>query len=183
MAKNRKLKHELLSMAGEDQRALQQLIDSGELGTHEYHPRMQALHEQHNARIREIIDRYGWPGISLVGKAGSEAAWLVVQHAILDRELMQASLALLQSAAARGEAEGWCVAYLEDRMLTMSGQPQTYGTQHDIDENGVAYPLPIKDPARVDALRRKLGLEPLSEATQRIQERHNTSVANRRKKH
>ncbi|SBS38881.1 hypothetical protein MSP8887_03533 [Marinomonas spartinae] len=54
-------------------------------------------------------------------------------------------------------------------------------TQHDIDENGIAYPLPIEEPENVETLRKEVGLESLSDATRRIQERHNTTVANRRK--
>jgi len=173
------LKDELLSMAEEDQQILQELVDSGELGTTEYHPRMREVHEKNNIRIKEIINRYGWPGISLVGKEGSKAAWLIVQHAVLDTGFMDECLPLLKAATVQGEAEGWCVAYLQDRVLAKSDKPQIYGTQHDIDENGVAHPLPMEDPQRVDILRKELGLEPLSAATRRIQERHNATMANR----
>jgi hypothetical protein len=179
MSVNQALKNELLSMAEEDQRVLQELIDSGDLGATGYHPRMKAVHEKNNIRIKEIISQYGWPRISLVGEEGSEAAWLIVQHAILDVKFMNECLPLLKSAVAQGEAKGWCVAYLQDRTLAKSGKPQIYGTQHDVDENGVAYPLPVEDPQRVDALRSEVGLDPLAEATQHIQERHNTMMANR----
>ncbi len=87
----------------------------------------------------------------------------------------------VREATNQGEAEGWYLAYLQDRVLTMSGKSQIYGTQHDIDENGTAYPLPIEEPEMVETLRKEVGLEPLSEATKRIQERHNTIVANRGK--
>ena len=176
---NHKLTNELLSMQEEDQRALQGLVDSGELGTTEYHPRMKAVHEKNNARIKEIIAQCGWPGFSIVGKEGSKAAWLIVQHAVLDNEFMDKCLPLLKEATIKGEAEGWCLAYLQDRVLTMSGNPQIYGTQHDIDENGTAYPLPIEDPKKVEKLRKELGLDSLSDATRRIQERHNTTLGNR----
>lgn len=174
---NRQLKNELQSMHQEDQQVLQELIDNGELGTNDYHPKMKAVHEKNNARIKEIINQYGWPGFSLVGKEGSMAAWLVVQHAVLDTDFMEKCLPLLQDAINQGEAEGWCLAYLQDRVLTMSGSPQIYGTQHDIDENGIAYPLPIEDLEKVETLRKEVGLEPLSDATKRIQERHNKTVA------
>ena len=176
---NRQLQDELLSMQKEDQRVLQELIDSGELGTVEYHPRIKVIHEKNNARIKEIINSHGWPGISAVGKEGSEAAWLIVQHAVLDTKFMNQCLTLLQGAVSQSEAEGWCFAYLQDRVLTMSGKLQIYGTQHDIDENGLAYPLPIQEPEKVEALRKEVGLEPLSEATNRIQERQNATRRNR----
>ena len=132
-----------------------------------------------NARIKEIIAEHGWPSISIVGREGSEAAWLIIQHAVLDTGFMGGYLSLLKEAVIKGEAEGWCLAYLKDRVLTMSGKHQIYGTQHDIDENGIAYPLPIENPETVDLLRKEIGLEALSEATTRIQERHDTTVGNR----
>lgn len=179
MSLNQVLKDELLSMAEQDQRVLQELIDSGELGANEYHPRMKAVHKKNNARIKEIISQYGWPGISTVGKEGAEAAWIIVQHAVLDSEFMDKCIPLLKEAIIHKEAEGWCLAYLQDRVLTMSGKPQIFGTQHDIDENGIAFPLPIKDPKKVEMLRQEVGLEPLSDATRRIQTRHNMTMDNR----
>lgn len=176
---NEALKDELLSMAEEDQRVLQDLIDNGELGTTEYHPRMKTVHEKNNSRIKEIITQYGWPGFSLVGKEGSEAAWLMVQHAVLDTEFMGECIFLLKDAVLKNDAEGWCLAYLQDRVLTMSGNPQIYGTQHDIDKNGMAFPLPMVDPLKVERLRQELGLDSLSDATRRIQERYDSTVANR----
>ena len=167
-------------MQEEDQQLLQELVDSGEAGITEYHPGMKAVHEKNNARIKEIINKYGWPGFSVVGKDGSEAAWLVVQHAVLDTEFMNECLPLLKDATIQGEAAGWCLAYLQDRVLTMAGKPQIYGTQHDIDEAGMAYPLPIAEPEKVEALRKEVGLGSLSDATRRIQDRHNTTVANRK---
>lgn len=176
---NRQLQNELLSMQEEDQRVLQELIDRGELGTAEYHPKIKAIHEKNNVRIKEIIKGYGWPGISAVGKEGSEAAWLIIQHAVLDTKFMNECLSLLREAAHQGEAEGWCLAYLQDRVLTMSDKPQIYGTQHDFDESGIAFPLPMQQPEKVDLLRQEVGLEPLSEATKCIQERQNAIMRNR----
>jgi len=86
---------------------------------------------------------------------------------------------LLQEAVQQGEAEGWCLAYLQDRVLTQSGKLQLYGTQHDIDENGIAFPLPMQEPENVDVLRQEVGLDTLSEATKRIQERENALRRNR----
>jgi len=168
-------------MQEEDQRVLQELIDFGELGETEYHPRMKAIHEKNNVRIKEIVNIHGWPGFSIVGKEGSEAAWLIVQHAVLDTVFMDECLLLLKEAVSNTEAEGWCFAYLQDRVLTMADKQQIFGTQHDIDANGIAYPLSIEEPEKVEVLRKELGIEPLSVATRRIQERHNTNLSNREK--
>jgi len=176
---NKELCDELLVMQHEDQKILQELIDSGELGTVEYHPRIKEVHERNNARIKQIISQHGWPGISLVGKEAAEAAWLIVQHAVLDTDFMESCLDLLREAVKQGEAEGRHFAYLQDRVLTMSGKPQIYGTQHDVDKNGIAFPLPIENSVDVDNLRRKMGLGTLAEATTRIQERVNAIHQNR----
>ena len=169
---NHQLRQELLSMQEEDQRVLRELMDTGELQEDEYHPRMRAVHERNNARIKKIVGEHGWPSISSVGNDGAKAAWLLAQHAVLNTEFMERALYLLKVAVNNGEAEGWCLAYLQDRVLTMAGKPQIYGTQHDFDENGIAFPLPIAEPDKVDLLRREVGLEPLSEATKRIQDRY-----------
>jgi hypothetical protein len=175
---NHKLRNELISMAKEDSQVLQELMDSGELGTVEYHPRIKAVHEKNTKRIKEIIKEYGWPGTRLVGKDGAKALWYLVQHSVLDSEFMKFCLPLLKEATQHQEAELIHFAYLQDRVLTMAGKPQIYGTQHDIDKNGKAFPLPIKNPENIDVLRKKMGLEPLAEATKRIQERHNTIISN-----
>lgn len=158
---------------------MRELMDAGELREVEYHPRLKLLHERNIARIKEIIAEYGWPGKSLIGKEGAKAAWLVVQHGVLDQEFMERVLPLLKAAVAAGEAEGWCLAYLHDRTLTMAGKPQVYGTQHDFDENGTAYPLPIADPDKVDKLREEMGMGPLAQATKRIQKAYKPMIDNR----
>lgn len=166
-------------MRQEDQKVLQELIDNGELGTVEYHPRIREVHERNTGRIKEIVEQHGWPGIALVGKEGAEAAWLIVQHAVLDTAFMESCMALLGEAVRSGDAEGRHFAYLQDRVLTMSGRPQIYGTQHNVDENGTVFPLPIENPAEIDDLRMEMGLGTLAEATRRLQERENTIRSNR----
>jgi hypothetical protein len=95
---NKNLRNELISMAQADQEMLRKLQDDGEIGTIEYHPKMKAIHEKNNQRIKEIVEKYGWPGFDLVGKDGAEAAWLITQHAVLDTTFMKTSLALIRDA-------------------------------------------------------------------------------------
>ncbi|QUM80243.1 hypothetical protein HWV01_08060 [Moritella sp. 5] len=165
------LQAELLKMQAEDQSLLKKLIDNGDLKEDEYHPEMKALHERNNSRIKDIIQNIGWPTISLVGKDASKAAWLIVQHAILDEKFMAACLELLQEAIKNDDAESWCFAYLKDRTLTMKGKPQIYGTQFDM-KNGKVVPFPIESTSVVDELRKEIGLDTVAEAAQRIQERY-----------
>jgi hypothetical protein len=109
------------------------------------------------ARLREIVERHGWPGSSLVGAAGAHAAWLLAQHA--PPPLQEQCLPLLQDAVARGEASPVDLAYLEDRVLMHRGEPQVYGTQYRVID-GVPELWTVRDHAGLDERRAALGLEP-----------------------
>ncbi len=173
------LKNELIAMADEDQRILKELHDKGELGTVEYHPQIKNIHEKNTRRMKEIIAEVGWPGINLVGEDGAEAAWLIVQHAVLDKSFMESCLPLLEKAVASKQAKGRHLAFLHDRILTMSGKPQKYGTQFDINENGDVAAFPIENPQIVDRLREEIGLESLAERTKQMQKIQNDRLKNR----
>lgn len=146
-----------------------QLVAEGSL-FRGYNPEMAALHRRHAARLREILDAHGWPGRTRVGDDGCAAAWLVLQHSILDPALMKAAQPLIEAAVRDGEAPRSQLAYLIDRIRTLQGQPQVYGTQHDWDDNRQLSPQPIEDAPGVDARRAELGMEPLSVQTERLRE-------------
>ena len=71
---------------------------------------------------------------------------------------------MLRLAAARGEVPALQPALLEDRIRTLEGRLQRYGTQFDWDESGELSPLPIEDPDGVDERRRAIGLGPLAQS-------------------
>ncbi|WP_425413552.1 DUF6624 domain-containing protein [Micromonospora rhizosphaerae] len=79
--------------------------------------------------MKEIVHKYGWPTIDLVGKDGEDAAWAIAQHSDFDLAFQQEALALLREAAAHGRASPGNLAYLEDRVAVAKGEPQVYGTQ------------------------------------------------------
>ena len=161
------LRAELLEMEQRDRALRAELVARGELHTPvpRYHPEMEAVHRRHNTRMRAIIERHGWPGQSLVGKDGSQAAGFLVQHAILDLKLQRHALELLTDAVAQGEAEGFMLALLTDRVLMQEGKPQLYGTQYVGAQGGGVEPWPIQDAETVDERRRTVGLMPLAENT------------------
>lgn len=157
---NAELRDELLGMHDHDLRVRRELIERGELyGPHLprdwYHPRMAEVHRANNARMNAILDEHGWPGHSLAGENGAEAAWLIVQHAILDPELQPRALALLEQAVKDGEAPARHHAMLTDRVLMEAGEPQIYGSIHVGNPDGGLMPWPIRDPegARSDGAR------------------------------
>lgn len=112
-------------------------------------------------RLKEIVDRHGWPTRSLVGDDGAHAAWLLVQHA--DTSYQEQVLPLLLAAAQEGEARAADAAFLHDRVLMSEERPQRYGTQRTYDEAGRQMLYPVEDEAHVDERRAEVGLAPLKE--------------------
>jgi hypothetical protein len=64
---NEQLRQDLLAMRAEDRTVRQELINSGELGG-SYVPRMEDVHRKNAARLRELIELYGWPTEHIAGQ-------------------------------------------------------------------------------------------------------------------
>jgi hypothetical protein len=111
--------------------------------------------------LKRVIARHGWPGRALVGVDGSDAAFLIVQHATHDPAFMVASLSALEGAVAAGEASPVGYALLFDRVAVQAGRPQRFGTQASVVDGRVVFP-PIEDPAHVDGRRTRFGLPSLA---------------------
>ena len=127
---------------------------------------------EHGERLWEILDDYEcWPGRTLVGPDGAEAAWKVAQIAIEDVGLQRRCLEMLELAVACGDADPVHLAYLLDRVRMNDGQDQLYGSQFVLGRDGGLEPWPVDDPAAVDARRARLGLPSFAEhaATMRAQ--------------
>jgi hypothetical protein len=163
------LREELLSMQAADSRLRERLASTGALFDG-YNTDMEALHRRHANRLRELLDLYGWPGRTLAGEDGCAAAWLILQHAIVDPPLMKSALPLLMKSVAYGEAPPKHLAYLTDRVRTLQGEPQLYGTQHDWDDGGQMSPLPMEDVDGVDTRRAVMGMESLASHTARLRQ-------------
>lgn len=115
-----------------------------------------------NTRWRgELLATRGWPGRTLAGEDGAQAAWLLAQHADHDPDRQREFLDALRGAVAQGEASPAHLAYLEDRVRVHAGQPQLYGTQFTV-IGGEFRPSPIEDPQRLDQRRAEAGLEPFA---------------------
>jgi hypothetical protein len=120
--------------------------------------------------LGEVLDARGWPGRTLVGEDGAEAAWLLAQHADHDPARQRAFLQALRDAVESAEASPAHLAYLEDRVRVNAGQPQLYGTQFTVTE-GEFGPRPIEDPQRLDERRAEAGLEPFADYDARMRAR------------
>jgi hypothetical protein len=155
------LRKELLRMVEVDQAARKEVIKAAPGESPAFH-KMLDIDRKNTARLKEIVDKHGWPGKSLVGADGAHAAWLLVQHADLDRDFQKRCLKLLERAVKVGEATGTDLAYLTDRVLVAEKKKQLYGTQFRQVEGNME-PYPIEDEANVDRRRKEVGLSSLAE--------------------
>lgn len=156
------LHKELLTMRAADQDVRHRWIAAG-LTDEKLKAEAMALDARHVARLQQIVDQLGgWPGKSLVGMDGSNAAWLIAQHG--GREFLHEMLPLMKKAAESGELPPASYALSEDRVRIQDGKKQLYGSQFNT-RNGKCEPLPIEDPEHVDERRKSVGLDPLSDYT------------------
>lgn len=146
------LRDELLKMAASD-REVRHLANRGDF------TRWSAVDSANQARLKQIVARFGWPTFSMVGKDGANAAWLLAQHADTDKPFQLKVLELMEPLVPRNEASGKNFAYLYDR----THYPQRFGTQGDCVSRTEWQPFQIEDIATVDERRRAVDLPTLSD--------------------
>lgn len=154
----------IIRLKNEDLALRDHLLQNGLLDTG-YNEDMAALHSRNAACLDDIIEDIGYPTIDQVGEEASEAAWLVIQHAIGAPDFMKKCARLLAKAVHENKASAKNLAYLTDRIATFEGQVQLYGTAFDWDDKGEMSPKPFDDLARVNERRKNIGLNTLEEQT------------------
>lgn len=167
------LRRELIRMTEEDQKHREEMYElmkklSEPGGAREMNKyaalvkKQDAIDKKNRRKLDRIIERYGWPTKSMVGKDASEAAFLIVQHS--DLAYLKRYFPLLKAAVARGEARPDHAAMMEDRILMNEGKKQIYGTGLQTDDVTKGLKLwPIENEEEVDARRASVGLPPMAE--------------------
>ncbi len=164
------LRAELLDMRAEDQVLRSQIASTPASQRRALFLDILEQNDDNIDRLEQIINKHGWPTISMVGKDGAEAAWLIAQHADQRPEFRERCLGLMQQAADNGEASTAHLAYLVDRVMVEISQEQLYGTQFWDGPNGYG-PVPVIDETNVDLRRAEAGLVPMQEYTLAMQAR------------
>lgn len=113
-------------------------------------------------RLKEIIEKEGYLNIDEIGVEASNALWLLIQHADLDRDFQIKCLELMKQLH-DGYINKKNIAYLEDRVRVGTGKPQLYGTQFHRREDGKLVLKDIEDVENVDQRRKEMGLGTLEE--------------------
>lgn len=154
------LRSEILAMGQLEQEVRGRINSEGE--TPELLEEESRIDWRNTARLKLIVDEFGWPTRSMVGKDGAKAAWLMAMHADHDTKFQRRCLDLMKAALKHDEVSAVHVAYMTDRVRTREGRPQVYGTQNGVID-GVRLYFPIEDLKHVGKRRDEVGLPPLGE--------------------
>lgn len=158
--RNEELKRELLQLLKEDQ-AVRAFFTQGRRPTAAEARAMKERDEADTNRLSEILDKYGFPDIGMVGLNATRAFITILVHSP-SVELQKRALPHVERAARRKEIPPDDFVMLTDDVLTLEGKLQLYGTNFNFVGEKVAL-APTQDPARLDERRRKLGLPPIRE--------------------
>lgn len=119
-----------------------------------------AVNEANVGRFAILIEEAGeWPGLRMVGADGTDAAWMLAQHADRANDVRRSWLPLLAAAVDSGDADPRHLGTLADRIAAVAGERQIYGTIVILADDGEPeFPLPVADAARLEARRAEIGL-------------------------
>ena len=116
----------------------------------------------HFDALLNIIGTKNWPSISDIGERPEKGAFLIVNHH-LDTLTLAHFLPLIKKRCLEGESKWIYYVTMYDRLQTLKGESQRYGTQYRRIENSEEYePFPLENPEKVNQWRIELGLQPLS---------------------
>ena len=120
----------------------------------------------HVIEVTHILDSIGWPPLHQIGRSGSNAIFLTLQHGDLGTQ--EKYLPFLKDAVAENKIAPGALALLEDRLNLRQGKRQIYGSQTNTNrETGEKYVAPLVEPEKVNERRAKVGLEPIEDYAKR----------------
>lgn len=121
--------------------------------------KQKSIIDSHSERLKDIVNKYGWPTKSMVGEDGAWFAWAIAQHSF-DSEFQRTCLDLMKPLLSVHEINSELYAELHDRVSRNANEEQTYGMAIiGIDGNKVFHP--ISNIESVDQRRQSIGLPPL----------------------
>lgn len=136
-----------------------------------YNPEMEKVHFENAYALEQIIAQIGWPTPNQVGEEASQAAWLIVQHAISLPNFMRGCLSLMKTERDTGDIDPVNIAFLSDRIAKYENRPQSYGTQFDngVDGRLMVYKLDASA-EQVNQRRLAIGLNSFEERLAELEE-------------
>lgn len=170
---NEELSREILRMVEEDQAVRKPFMD-GRMPNEAETKVMRERDEADTRRMNEILDRYGFPGVELVGIRAARAFIVMLLHSP-SLELMKRALPHVERAVRRKELPPDDFATLSDRVLVNEGKPQLYGSNFNFVGDKAVLGT-TQDLAHLDERRLKLGLPPIREYARFLAELYKKTV-------
>ncbi len=171
---NKELQIELIKMYVDDQvvrgNMMKEMItkyqiDTIGIKTHQdwSNPSEISVDDKNRNQLKQIIEKYGFPTKSLVGKDAMQGIFLIIQHSDGDREWQKSQLTNIENAVKKGDMDGQNYAYLYDRIKINSGEKQLYGTQFaKVDPvNKTVELAETEDVENLDRRRMEIGMMPI----------------------
>ncbi len=121
------------------------------------------LQTVNTAKLKNLVQQYGWPSLSKVGKDAAQGAWLLVQHADNDRAWQREALGLMEALTVSGDIDKSNIAYLRDRLSIAESQTQLYGSQGRCVAKNDWQPFTIVDPEKIEVRRSEMNMTTLPE--------------------
>jgi hypothetical protein len=149
---NQALHYELLRMQDDDQRVRVQYLycpaPDDDPQTLAILDEILRINARNVARFYAIVTTYGWPGRSLVGEDGCQAAWVLAQHNGWHEALEQHCLDLLDAAVAAGEAPLEYAERIRDNVYLRQGKAPYLYPKYEPRAGGAIYIHPLSDEER-----------------------------------
>ena len=116
---------------------------------------MKAVDDETEVEVLKMVPPEGWFTRSRYGAEAATAAFLIIQHSKIEH--WRRFLPIFEQLVAKGEVAGNSYALMYDRLAVNEGRPQRYGSQLRC-QGGKLVPLPLEDPARVEAWRKEMDM-------------------------
>ncbi|MBW2937558.1 hypothetical protein KXJ69_05540 [Aureisphaera sp. CAU 1614] len=112
-------------------------------------------------RVKNILEKHGWPTKDMIGERGNWTICNVIQHS--DNDVRIQYLPLMKQAVKDKKLEPRFLVRAEDRIATERGDLQIYGGQMKYYPETKSFNLwPVYDPENIDKRRTEIGLDSIS---------------------
>lgn len=125
----------------------------------------QAIYEKNHSinekKVKDILDKYGWPTKEMAGEQGNWTICNVIQHS--DNAVRVQYLPMMKQAVKEKKLEPRFLVRAEDRIATERGDLQIYGGQMKYYPETKSFNLwPIFEPENIDKRRTEIGLDSIA---------------------
>ena len=112
-------------------------------------------------KVKNILDKYGWPTKEMAGEQGNWTICNIIQHS--DNEVRIQYLPIMRQAVRDKKLEPRFLVRAEDRIATERGDLQIYGGQMKYYPETKSFNLwPVFEPENIDKRRAEIGLDSIA---------------------